>query len=76
MYAQDLLRVYGKEVFTQLVVENGHLYVCGSQALADGVSAALEHILMDQGKLKPQQSEALLSNLKVRQPQIRSQARC
>ncbi|XP_050717213.1 nitric oxide synthase, salivary gland-like [Eriocheir sinensis] len=64
MYAQDLLRVYGKEVFTQLVEENGHLYVCGSQALADGVSAALEHILMDQGKLKPQQSSALLSNLK------------
>lgn len=70
MYAQDLLRVYGKEVFRQLVEENGHLYVCGSQALSDGVSAAIEHILIDQGQLKPQEAAALLTNLKVRQPRM------
>ncbi|KAK8389174.1 hypothetical protein O3P69_020856 [Scylla paramamosain] len=64
MYAQDLLRVYSKEVYKELVEEGGHLYVCGSQALSDGVSSALQNILMEQGRLTTQQSAVLLASLK------------
>ena len=66
MYAQDLLRVYGKQVYTELVKEGGHLYVCGSQALSDGVSSALHSLLMEHGHLSDQQSATLLASLKVR----------
>ena len=66
MYAQDLLRVYSKEVYKELVEEGGHLYVCGSKTLAEGVSLALHNILMEHGRLTTEQSAVLLASLKVR----------
>jgi len=59
---QDYLLKASKEIFRQLMHENGHFYVCGDVSMAEDVGKALKVILKDNGVDDP---ESVISNLKV-----------
>lgn len=63
---QDLLLVDGREVYRQLVVEGGYIYMCGNDVVSEGVHKALRAILQDHGNLTEAEAEDLMARLKVR----------
>ncbi|XP_064096957.1 nitric oxide synthase, salivary gland-like [Macrobrachium nipponense] len=63
-YVQDLLLVNGKEVYKQLVVKEGHVYICGSESMADGVSMTLLSIIQDHGKKTLMQAKNVIQKMK------------
>ncbi|XP_045593279.2 nitric oxide synthase, salivary gland [Procambarus clarkii] len=63
MYVQDLLVMYGKEVQRHLLEQGGHVYVCGSDAMAQDVQNTLAAILQQNSRLTQDQALAFLSKL-------------
>ncbi|XP_064096967.1 nitric oxide synthase, salivary gland-like [Macrobrachium nipponense] len=63
-YVQDLLLVNGKEVYKQLVLKAGHIYICGSENMADGVSTAFLSIIQDHGRKTPDQARNIIQKMK------------
>ncbi|XP_069987002.1 nitric oxide synthase, salivary gland-like [Penaeus vannamei] len=63
-YVQDLLLVDGREVYRQLVVEGGYIYMCGNDVVSEGVHKALRAILQDHGNLTEAEAEDLMARLK------------
>nr|XP_045593481.1 nitric oxide synthase, salivary gland-like isoform X1 [Procambarus clarkii]XP_045593482.1 nitric oxide synthase, salivary gland-like isoform X2 [Procambarus clarkii] len=64
MYVQDLLVMYGREVQRHLLEEEGHVYVCGSEAMARDVHNTLAAILQHNSRLSLHQAIAFLTKLK------------
>ncbi|XP_068235236.1 nitric oxide synthase, salivary gland-like [Palaemon carinicauda] len=63
-YVQDLLLLNGKEVYKQLVQKSGHVYICGSESMADGVSESLLSIVQDHGRKTVGQAKNLIQKMK------------
>ncbi|KAK7071225.1 hypothetical protein SK128_001682 [Halocaridina rubra] len=64
-YIQDLLLVNGKVIYKQLVQKDGHIYICGSEDMADGVQQSLMAIFQDFGKHSPEKAQNFIRKMKV-----------
>jgi sulfite reductase alpha subunit-like flavoprotein len=59
VYVQDRIIEHGALVW-KLVQEGAYVYVCGSQAMRDGVRAAFVATFAEQGAVAPSEAEAYL----------------
>ncbi|XP_031351762.1 nitric oxide synthase-like [Photinus pyralis] len=48
-YVQDLMVEVGDEIYRMLVLEKGHVYVCGDSVMAEGVNQTLKTIIQRHG---------------------------
>ncbi|KPM03085.1 nitric oxide synthase-like protein 1, partial [Sarcoptes scabiei] len=48
-YVQDILRKLSKKIFTKLIEQKGHIYVCGDVSMAEDVNKTLQQILQENG---------------------------
>ncbi|GAB6030176.1 hypothetical protein CHUAL_005852 [Chamberlinius hualienensis] len=63
-YVQDLLTENASVVFREIYQEKGHFYVCGDVSMAEDVGKTLGIILQSSGRLKVEQAEAYLINMR------------
>jgi cytochrome P450/NADPH-cytochrome P450 reductase len=69
-YVQDRLRLQGALVW-RLLDGGGFVYVCGSQAMRDGVRDAFVDIVSEHGQVPRERAEAFLENLELSQSRYR-----
>jgi NADPH-ferrihemoprotein reductase len=62
VYVQNLIREQGALIW-RLIDAGGYVYVCGSQAMRDGVRAAFVDAVGEHGALPSQHAEALIDQL-------------
>ncbi|XP_022185085.2 nitric oxide synthase, salivary gland [Nilaparvata lugens] len=63
-YVQDLMLGESRTLFSYIVRESGHFYVCGDCTMAEHVNRTLKQIIQEQGGMSSQQAETYM--LKMR----------
>lgn len=56
----------GRELYRQLVQEGGYIYMCGNDAVSDGVYKSLKAIMQDHGNMTEKEAEDFIGKLKVK----------
>jgi sulfite reductase (NADPH) flavoprotein alpha-component len=69
-YVQDRLREHGALVW-RLLAAGGYVYVCGSQAMRDGVRDAFLEIVGEHGGMPYEHAEAFLEQLEMSEKRYR-----
>jgi cytochrome P450/NADPH-cytochrome P450 reductase len=69
-YVQDRLREQG-ELIWRLLDAGGYVYVCGSQAMREGVRAAFVDIVAEHGSMPAEHAEAWLAELETAEHRYR-----
>jgi sulfite reductase (NADPH) flavoprotein alpha-component len=69
-HVQDLLRKESSLVW-RLLEAGGYVYVCGSQAMRDGVRGAFVEIVAQHGALSLEQADAYLVELEITRKRYR-----
>ncbi|CAL1546255.1 unnamed protein product [Lymnaea stagnalis] len=64
IYVQDLLLNNAALVFEMIVSKGGHIYVCGNVLMAHDVNKAIEEVLQQQGRMKPEEATAFIYGLR------------
>ena len=62
--SQDVVRKQGMEIFTNIILKQGRIYVCGNVTMAEEVNAELGKIISKFGRLDEKRSGALLNRMK------------
>jgi sulfite reductase alpha subunit-like flavoprotein len=70
VYVQDRLREQGALVW-RLLEGGGYVYVCGSQAMREGVRDAFVDIAAEHGKMPREHAEAFLEELEISEQRYR-----
>jgi sulfite reductase (NADPH) flavoprotein alpha-component len=63
-YVQDRIRERGELVW-RLLEAGGYVYVCGSQAMRDGVREAFIDIVAERGQMPREHAEAFMEELET-----------
>ena len=58
------MRKQSKEIFTDIILKQGRIYVCGNVTMAEEVNAELAKIISKFGRLDEKRSAALLNRMK------------
>jgi sulfite reductase alpha subunit-like flavoprotein len=69
-YVQDLVREQGALVW-RLLSDGAYVYVCGSQAMRDGIREAFVDVVAHQGEMPREHAEAFVSELEHTQGRYR-----
>lgn len=56
------MRTDSKQIYQELIEQNGHIYVCGDVSMAEDVNKTLKCILLENGV---QDAEMMIYTLKV-----------
>ena len=64
-YVQDLIKRDAVEIYDLINGKNGYFYICGDVKMAHSVSAVLEEILMDKGKITADEAKQYITTMKV-----------
>lgn len=62
---QDLIQAEALQIYTMLVYEHGHFYVCGDCTMAEDVYQTLKHIIQTHGQMTDKEVEAYMLSLRV-----------
>lgn len=54
------------EIFNAIDSENGHFYVCGDVKMAHDVTTKLEQIIMENGRMTPEEAKHYIVTMRVR----------
>ena len=63
---QDLIASQAREIYSKIVNQSGHMYVCGDVAMAAGVSDTLCRILQEKVSFTKTQAKEFIKKMKVR----------
>jgi NADPH-ferrihemoprotein reductase len=69
-YVQDRIAAQGAQVW-EFMQQGGYIYVCGSQALRDGVRRAFVNVVTTHGALSPEDAEAYMVALESNEGRYR-----
>ncbi|KAL3869039.1 hypothetical protein ACJMK2_041766 [Sinanodonta woodiana] len=64
MYVQDYLIRNGSDVYNSIVLEGGHIYVCGEAKMAEDITSALEKIFEKEGNMPAQDAKNFILKLR------------
>jgi sulfite reductase alpha subunit-like flavoprotein len=64
-YVQDLLVNRGQEVFNDIVIRKGHLYVCGDVSMAADIRKTLEKIIETFGEMSEEMAKKYVIVMRV-----------
>jgi cytochrome P450 / NADPH-cytochrome P450 reductase len=70
VYVQDLIREHGALLW-RLIDAGGYVYICGSQAMREGVRDAFVHVVSEHGSLPPEHAEAFVDELEATERRYR-----
>jgi len=63
-YVQDLMRKDAETIYRQMILENGHLYVCGDCKMAEDVCQTLKTIIQEVGKMSQDRADNYMNVLR------------
>ncbi|XP_032680802.1 nitric oxide synthase, salivary gland [Odontomachus brunneus] len=63
-YVQDLIQAEALQIYTMVVYEHGHFYVCGDCTMAEDVYQTLKHIIQTHGQMTDKEVEAYMLSLR------------
>ena len=64
-YVQDLIRKNSEQVCELILLNGGHIYVCGDVSMASDVSKTLLNVLQDFAALSQVEAQELIAMLRV-----------
>jgi len=62
---QDVIQTKASEIYTMVVHEHGHFYVCGDCTMAEDVYQTLKQIIQTHGQMTDKEVEAYMLSLRV-----------
>lgn len=62
---QDLIQAEASQIYTMVVYERGHFYVCGDCTMAEDVYQTLKQIIQTHGQMTDKEVEAYMLTLRV-----------
>lgn len=65
---QDLIHAEASQIYTMVVYEHGHFYVCGDCTMAEDVYQTLKQIIQTHGQMTDKEVEAYMLSLRVNRP--------
>ncbi|XP_011165980.2 nitric oxide synthase, salivary gland [Solenopsis invicta] len=63
-YVQDLIQAEASQIYTMVVYERGHFYVCGDCTMAEDVYQTLKQIIQTHGQMTDKEVEAYMLTLR------------
>ena len=65
MYVQDLIKEHSDYVCETLLLDRGHIYVCGDVSMASDVCKMIQNLLQEYAALSQQEAQECIDKLRV-----------
>ena len=63
-YVQDKVRQNGQQIFADIILRQGRIYVCGKVSMAEEVNGELVNIIAKYGRVGIQNAATILNRMK------------